>query len=137
MPTSKLKVKNLKVSEFMARKVVSLRPEMEILKAVHLLLENGISGAPVIDDLGDLVGIFSEYDCIRVALHAGYHGELGGRVEEVMKREVATVHPDMSILELAERFIEQPFRRFVVMKEGRMVGMIARRDVLKALAKIA
>jgi CBS domain-containing protein len=129
-------ITSIKVRDFMTTDVITIRPDMEVMKAVSLLIDYGISGAPVVDEMGDVVGMFTEYDCIRAALHAGYHGDMAGRVDEVMVKEVASVHPDTSILDLAERFVNKPYRRFLVMQEERMVGMVARRDILKALRKI-
>jgi len=106
---------------------------MDIMEAIRLLLENRISGAPVVDKLGNLVGMLSEKDCLRVALHAGYHGEWGGRVDEYMHPDVITVDSDTSVLDVAHRFIEGPYRRYPVMKENRLLGQISRRDVLRAM----
>lgn len=124
---------SITVRSYMATQLVTFSPDTQIMDAMHALLEHRITGAPVIDDRGQLVGILSEHDCIKSALNACYHGELGGRVESVMSRDVQTVEPDQSILEVAERLIGSPFRRFVVMERNRVVGQISRRDVLKAL----
>ena len=129
-------ISSIKVRDFMTSDVITLRPDMEVMKAVGILIDHGISGAPVVDELGDVVGMFTEFDCIKAALHAGYHEDMAGTVSDVMVKGVASVHPDTSILDLAERFVKKPFRRFLVMQDERMVGMIARRDVLKALRKI-
>ena len=117
----------------MATQLVTFSPDTEILDAMHMLLENRITGAPVIDSRGELVGMLSERDCIQCALQACYHGELGDRVENIMTRDVQTVDPDDSILIVAEKLIASPFKRFVVMERNRVVGQISRRDVLRAL----
>jgi predicted transcriptional regulator len=117
----------------MATQLVTFSPDTEIMDAMHALLENRITGAPVIDQRGELVGMLSEHDCIQCALNACYHDELGGRVENVMTRDVYTVDPDESILVVAEKLVGSPFRRFVVMERNRVVGQISRRDVLRAL----
>jgi len=81
--------------------------------------------------------MLSEQDCMKVALHAGYHGELGGRVSEYMSTDVKTIDADTSILELAELFLKSPYRRFPVMKDNRLVGQISRRDVLRAMGQLS
>ncbi|NND37085.1 MAG: CBS domain-containing protein [Gammaproteobacteria bacterium] len=124
---------SLTVRSFMATQLVTFTPDMEIMDAMHALLHNRITGAPVIDSRGELVGMLSEHDCIERALSACYHGELGGRVESVMTRDVQTVDPDESILVVAEKLIASPFRRFVVMERNRVVGQLSRTDVLRAL----
>ena len=126
-------LKSVKVRDYMASGLVVLHPEMEILRAIHLFIEHRISGAPVTDDRGNLVGVLSELDCMRVALNAGYYDELGGKVSEYMSTEVRTVEADTSILELAQRFLDAPYRRFPVIDNNRLVGQISRRDVLRAL----
>lgn len=125
--------RSISVRSYMATQLVTLSPETEIMDAMHSLLQHQITGAPVIDSRGKLVGMLSEHDCIRCALNACYHGELGGRVESVMSRDVQTVEPDESILAVAEKIINSPFKRFVVMERNRVVGQISRRDVLRAL----
>ncbi len=125
--------KSVTVRDYMSANLVSLTPDMEILRAVYTLVKHGISGAPVVDDHGNLVGMLSERDCMKVALSAGYHGEYAGRVSEFMSSGVKTVDADASILEIAEMFLRAPFRRYPVMEDNRLVGQISRRDVLRAL----
>ncbi|HEX6260939.1 MAG TPA: CBS domain-containing protein [Woeseiaceae bacterium] len=125
------------VREFMADTLVTFRPDMDVLDAIHQLVEHRIAGAPVVDDHGNLVGMLSELDCMKIALTAGYHGEWGGPVSDFMTRDTQTVEAEMSIVDLAQLFLDSPFRRFPVMKDNRLVGQISRRDVLRALLQIA
>ena len=121
------------VKDYMSASLVTFTPDMNVLAAIHSMIENRISGAPVVDEHGNLVGLLSEKDCMQVALNAGYHGEYGGRVGEFMTHEVHTVDADTSILEVAKLFLEQNLRRYPVMEGNRLVGQVSRRDVLKAL----
>ncbi|MDX1604986.1 MAG: CBS domain-containing protein, partial [Candidatus Competibacterales bacterium] len=108
-----------------------------ILDAIHLLLKNRISGAPVVDKLGNIVGILSEKDCLKVMLTASYYEEPGGKVEEFMTPEVKTVDAESSLVDVAEIFLETNYRRFPVVADGnRLVGQISRRDVLRALERL-
>ena len=132
MPT-----KSALVKDYMSGKLVTFSPETDVLDAVHELVEHRIAGAPVVDDHGSLVGMLSEFDCMPLVLTAGYHGEPGGPVSDLMVAEVTTVDADMSIVDVAGLFIETRFRRFPVMKDNRLVGQISRRDVLRALGEIA
>ena len=120
--------KPISVRQYMAANLVTFSPDMEILDAIHQLVEKRISGATVVDEHGNVVGILSEQDCMKVALHAGYHGERGGRVSEYMSTNVHTIDADTSILELAELFLNAPYRRYPVMEDNRLVGQISRRD---------
>ncbi|WP_078120486.1 CBS domain-containing protein [Thiosocius teredinicola] len=114
----------------MSRKVNSLRPDDDVLAAVRVLVENRISGAPVIDNIGNLLGILTEKDCMAIALSAGYHGESGGKVRDYMSTEVMTVDADTPVIEIAEHFATKHFRRLPVLESGRVVGVVSRRDVL-------
>ena len=73
-----MNLKSCVVKDYMARTVVTFKPDTPVLDAVHTLVKNRIAGAPVVDDEGNLVGILSELDCMKVALQAGYYGDYGG-----------------------------------------------------------
>lgn len=130
-------IKSCKVKDYMARTLVTFKPETDVLEAVHTLVKHRIAGAPVVDDEGNLLGMLSEFDCMKVALNAGYHGVWGGPVRDFMSDGVETVDADMSIVDLAQVFINKKFRRFPVMQDTRLIGQISRRDVLRALEHIA
>ncbi len=123
------------ISACMATQLKTLRPEMEINQAMAVLLEHKISGAPVVDAAGELVGMLSKKDCLRAALHASYHQELGGTVADYMTHPVETLEADLDIFAALERFLASNFRRFPVMREGRMVGQVSRADLLRALTE--
>lgn len=130
-------LRKIKVSEYMAANLITFKPDMEMRLAIEHLVDKRISGAPVVDDHGNLVGVLSEQDCVKMALTAGYHGDLGGLVKEFMSPKVTTIDADTSILDLAQLFIDAPFRRYPVLQNGRLVGQISRRDVLRALRSIS
>lgn len=130
-------IKSCVVRDYMARTLVTFKPETDVLDAVHTLVEHRIAGAPVVDDEGNLLGMLSEFDCMKVALNAGYHGIWGGPVRDFMSDGVETVDADMSIVDLAQVFITKKFRRFPVTHGTRLVGQISRRDVLRALESIS
>jgi CBS domain-containing protein len=112
---------------------VTLHPEMDVLEALRILVQERLSGAPVLDQVGNLVGILTARDCMRVALDAGCFSEDGGRVADFMSTEVTTVEAHTPITEIAERFARSNSRRLPVMEQGRLIGIISRRDVLRQL----
>ena len=122
-----------KVKDYMSSRLVTFTPDMEIHRAIHLLLKNRISGAPVVDAAGELVGILSKKDCLKVAFMASYHQDRGGKVSEYMSRDVHTVDAGTDIVTAAEMFLKGPYRRFPVTANARLVGQISRHDVLRAL----
>ena len=126
-----------KARDYMTRHLITLTPDMEVMHAVGIFVERQISGAPVLDPTGNLVGMLSEKDCMRVALSAGYYGEWGGRVAEYMHSPVATIDADMPIVEVAQLFAEREYRRYPVLEDARLLGQISRSDVLRALQQLA
>jgi CBS domain-containing protein len=121
------------VKDHMVTNVITLDPDMEILRATQLLIRHDISGAPVLDNHGRLIGMLTERDCMRVALHADYHGSPGGQVRDYMSTAPVAVNPDDTILQLADMFINGKYRRYPVLDGGRLVGVISRREVMRAL----
>ena len=121
----------------MAGRLVTFKPEMDVLDALHELVKHRIAGAPVVDDHGVLIGMLSELDCLKIALNAGYYGDSGGPVSEYMTPDVETIDAEMSIIDLAQKFLKCGYRRFPVLRNNRLVGQISRRDVLRALNELA
>jgi len=128
-------IKRPKVMDYMATDLVTLSPEMEILHAVGILLKNDISGAPVVDTIGQLAGVLSMKDCLKAALNASYYQDWGGAVSDYMSTGAETLNADLDIAETAERFLASEYRRFPVLHEQRLVGQISRADVLRALVE--
>ena len=127
----------LTAREFMSGTLVTLSPETELMEAIRRLVDRRISGAPVVDGQGNLVGILTERDCIAAALAAGYYGEAGGRVSEFMSKKVESVDADDGLMDIAKRFIDGRFRRFPVVDDNRLVGLISRHDVLRAILRVS
>ena len=128
-------MKSVLVKDHMTRKVLPLDPDLEISAATQMLIAHNISGAPVLDQHGRLVGILTERDCLKVAMQAGYHDIPYGLVRDYMSSEPQSVSPEQSILTLAEKFISGRFHRYPVVDNGRLVGIISRRDVMRAMGK--
>ncbi len=119
--------------DYMANDVVVLKPDTELHRAMRVLLDNNISGAPVVDGQGNLVGLLTEKDCFKAAFEASYHKELTGAVSQYMSTPVETIDAETDIVEVVEHFLRDRYRRFPVVADGRLVGQISRRDVLRAL----
>ena len=121
------------VDDYMTRILTTFVPGENIHTAAKLLMEKHISGAPVVDEAGELVGVLSKKDCLQVVYNASYHKDWGGRVDEYMSREVISIDSGTDIIAAADLFVESSYRRFPVMENGRMVGQISRQDILRAL----
>ena len=124
---------HLRVREYMTTELVTITPDTELMRAVYLLVEHDISGMPVVDEGGTMVGILTERDCIATAINAGYFDEAGGSVRDFMSSPVETAEADDSLMDIAERLRKSTYRRFPVIEDGRLVGLISRRDVLEAM----
>ncbi|MDT8310719.1 MAG: CBS domain-containing protein [Methylophaga sp.] len=128
---------SLKVKDHMNGTKLTFTPDMDVLRAIHQLIEFKVSGAPVIDHHGNLIGFLSEKDCMQVALNAAYQGESAGKVSEYMHHSVETIDYQASIIDAAEIFLQKAFKCMPVIKENRLVGSITRQNILKALQKTA
>lgn len=117
----------------MVRDVVTVPPDTEITRVVRKLIDEDISGIVVVDAEGAVVGIVTERDCIATATQAGYFDQPGGPVADFMSTPVETVGPGENLVDVAVRLTNSKYRRYPVVEGGRLVGIIARRDVLRAL----
>ncbi|HRP76003.1 MAG TPA: CBS domain-containing protein [Rhodocyclaceae bacterium] len=124
------------VKDYMSGDPLAFTPEMDVLDAIHKLLQHEMTGAPVVDRLGKVVGFLSEKDCLKVALSASYYSERGGRVSEFMTSDVMTLEADTTLTEAAELFVSKPYRCYPVVSESKLIGQLSRRNVLKALEKL-
>ena len=131
-------LKSVLIKDYMATNLTKFTPEMQISEAIKFLNTHKISGAPVVDEKGALVGMLSEKDCLKVALQSTYYEDwVGGSVSEYMTANVETVSDTSSIVDLADKFLESSYKRFPVLnEEGDLVGQISRSDVLRALDKL-
>ena len=125
------------VRDYMSTKLITFTPDIDIRLAIQTLLKHKISGAPVIDEQGILVGMLSEKDCIRVLIDGPYNQRPSaqGDVGDYMSRKIKTITAGSRIMDAAYQFVHTPYRRFPVLDNGKLVGQISRRDVLRAIDK--
>ncbi len=120
-----------KAKEIMATSVVTLRPQDSVQRAIGVLLDNNVSGAPVVDEKGKLVGFISEYD-LGLAVHCV---GAGLDVQKAMKRETVTVNEDTPLEEIVDLMLQFKIKRIpVVNQEQQPVGIVSQRDVLAVMA---
>ena len=129
--------KELNVANIMTKKLITFTPETQVLNAINTLISYRISGAPVLDEEGNLMGMLSEIDCMETFVQSAYHNEMGGLVKDFMSTEVKSISSSMGIVDLAEYFLETHFRRLPVVDNGKLVGQVSRRDVLRAIQKLS
>lgn len=123
-------------ADIMAKQLVTVQPETCSYDAIVLLLKHEISGMPVVDEQGKLVGILSERDCLKTLVEARYHESPAALVRELMSTSVETVGPESDIFEIARFFLNNRYRRLPVVEGDRLLGQISRRDVLRAMEEM-
>lgn len=123
------------VSRFMDTDVPSLRADMDLLDATDFLIQNHVTGAPVLDDALNVIGMLTEKDCLRLlTLGADDADTPAGTVGDFMQRDVITVSPSVNIYHAAGLFLANSFRRLPVVQAGKLVGAITRFDILRAVS---
>ncbi len=127
------------VSDYMTKKLITFKPEDSLDHVIHLLIANKISGGPVINDQNELIGIISETDCIKHVSESKYYNmpsDSDNTVAKKMNPNVDTIDKDMNIFDAASKFINSKRRRFPVVENGKLIGQISQKDVLKAALNI-
>jgi CBS domain-containing protein len=119
-----------RVTSIMRRDVLTLAPGTPMRQAISILLDARAAAAPVLGEDCQLVGILTQKDCFRPALHASYHQEWTGRVADEMSSNVVTVDASDDVIRVAEMFLSHPHRVFPVMEGTQVLGMAHRSDVL-------
>ena len=121
------------VADYMTKRVVTLKEDTDVVEAIQMMLDHKITCAPVVDNHGNLVGMFSERDSMKVVLETAYNQSMVGKIGEFMSRDILHVDANSSILDLAEKFESSNVRSFPVFEDSELVGVVSRTDVLKAL----
>jgi CBS domain-containing protein len=125
--------------QLMTTRLVTLRPTMHAVDAAALLLKNRISGAPVVDPQGGIIGLLSEFDCLRAVAAAEYEMDSVDEIQTVadlMSREFITIGPEVDLFGLATEFVRHRVRRFPVVENGRLLGQVSRRDALRGAVEL-
>ncbi len=146
----------LEVKDFMSKEIISVPPDKNAKDAFKMLLESNMSGLPVIDKEGNLVGVFTEREILKSILPV-YIKDVGSfiytadskaelkkiasldkfMVKDLMRKDVPTIDADASLTEASKIMLTKSERRIVVMKGKKPIGVITRYDVVMGLAKEA
>jgi len=125
------------VKEYMKKKLITVQPEMNIFTAIDILIKNHISGMPVVDKKGSLIGILSERDCLDLLLEDYNQSSYLKKVIDFMSKDPVTISADASLFSVAEMLIEKNYRRLPVLDNKKLVGQISRHDILFVLKKLS
>ena len=129
-------MKDQLVGKYMETRVHTVRADMDVLEVMDMFVKTKVTGAPVVDERGNLLGMLSDTDCIAAAMKAGYDPQWRGLVSDFMTSDVETVDSETSIIEVAERFLKRRYRRFPVVSDNRLVGQVSRLEILKAIGSM-
>ena len=130
-------MQSILVQDYMNRQPLMVSDEDNIRTVVSKLIGHNIIGAPVVSSTGELVGFISEQDCIKEMLNDAFYCEEPGSVTKVMHRDVLTVTPNTSIVEVAQTMLDNKPKNYPVVENGKIVGLFSRQHVLRALLDIA
>jgi len=149
----------MKAADVMTRRLITIDPDKSVAEAANLMIEHRISGLPVVDAQGLLVGLISEGDLLHrsemgtdqpqrrswwlrlisgpAAAAEDYVKSHSHRVEDVMTRSVLTIGPDTELKDIVQLLERHRIKRAPVVDQGRLVGIVSRGNLLQALASAA
>lgn len=148
----------MKVKQIMNRNVITVKPETPVNEIAKKLIQYNLTGVPVVNEKNEIVGIVTEFDLIRrkgivdipayIAILDSFlyledpkkveeelRKMIGATAKEVMTKEVVTVDPEADISELAELIEDKHINPVPVVKEGKLVGIVSRADIVRLLAR--
>ena len=143
----------MKARDVMVSHVITVGPELDVKAVANTLVANGISAVPVVTIDGSIVGIISEGDLMRrivsgakrsrwletfssaEQLMADFVRAHGRKAKDVMTRQVISISPDTSLQEIANLLEKHGIKRAPVIENGRLVGIVSRADLVRALAE--
>ncbi len=126
----------LRARDIMVTNLITVREDMDLHDVARLLVKHKISGAPVVNDGKQLIGVLTEKDLMTALIDAAYDDLPSTKVGAYMHRNPHAIEEDLDVLSIAQIFQTRTYRRLPVVSEGQLVGQISRRDVLRAVNKL-
>ena len=127
------------VTDYMVRKLITFKPETQIKEVVESLLKNRITGAPVLNDNNEVVGLIDDKDCLNMLFGSAYYNHPVGKdvVSSYMSNTMKTISVNDNIVDATNIFLHSPYKRLLVLDDdGKLVGQISRRDILRAIKEM-
>lgn len=128
----------LKVKDYMTTNLITFKPSERVHSVVEAIIKHKISGGPVVNENNELVGIISEGDCLKQLSDSRYYNMPleEDLVENRMAKNVETIDGNMDIFDAANKFLNSKLRRFPIVENGKLVGQISQKDILKAALQL-
>lgn len=129
---------SLQVKDYMTRDLITFKPTQSVEEVVETLIKHKISGGPVVNDNNELIGVISEGDCIKQISESRYYNTptQDSQVENHMIRNVETIDGNLNIFDAANKFLSAKRRRFPIVEDGKLVGQISQKDILKVAMQL-
>jgi predicted transcriptional regulator len=127
------------VEEYMTRDLITFKKDTDINIVINSLLDNRISGAPVLNDNGEVVGLIDDKDCLNILFGNVYNRlpKTTDTVANYMSNVMKSISVNQNILDVASVFVSSPYKRLLVMDDNnKLVGQISRRDILRAIKEL-
>lgn len=124
------------VTQYMTKDLITFSPDDDISMAIDTLLKHRISGAPVLNKSGEVVGLIDDKDCLNVLFGSVYNRTPVGpeTVSNYMSNVMRSISANDNIMDVAYVFSTSPFKRLLVKDDNnKLVGQISRRDILSAI----
>ncbi len=131
--------KSASVTKYMAKHLVTFSPDTEIIKVIDSLLEHRISGAPVLNAKREIVGVIDDKDCLNTLIDSAYYNQpvSKNKVSNYMTDVFKCINQNSDIVDVANVFMRTNFKRLLVVDDdGKLVGSISRRDILRAIKEM-
>lgn len=134
----KIKSLPILVEDYMSKSLITFNKDQLVVEVMEALIKNKISGAPVVNEHNELVGIISDGDCMKQISESRYYNMPIGdmKIEQYMDTDVTTIDRKVNIFDCANLFHKHNCRRFPIVEDGKLIGMISRKDVLCAALKL-
>ncbi|MGD9031140.1 MAG: CBS domain-containing protein [Desulfobacteraceae bacterium] len=122
----------VKAKDIMSATVTTVHEYANVMEVIKLLVEHNVTGLPVVDDSGRLLGMVTEKDILMLLL---YDPNVKGKtVTDLMTTEIIHFDEDENLMTIFESLVQRNFRRVPILSEGRLVGIVSRRDIIKFLS---
>ena len=125
-------MKTVKAADIMTTNVITVKKDMLLTNAIALLLRWHISALPVVDDDGKMVGIVSEIDLVNLTFDGN---AADTTIEEIMVTDIVSFSPNTELADLVQTFSKRHLRRVPIIDEGKVVGIVSRRDILREVLR--
>jgi len=126
-------MRSVKARDYMRGKLVTFTPDMDYFNAIETLLKFKISSAPVLDDIGHVVGQLTDANCLKSIMAGSYYDEVGGRVRDYMNTDFKSISPNADVVDVVDLLVEMGRAALPVVEDGMLVGQLSCSDVLKAV----